>query len=131
MISGPNLSLSKASATSGGDKRFGNSAMAIASTSHTSERYTIWSKSSEVLVVKVVEVDEVAEELPSSLFFCNCPIMAKSSDKTNLSLRSASYRSNSRAGLWLRLEIKTDSLEPVTPSLERRAISFFTSVSKE
>jgi hypothetical protein len=38
MISGPNLSLSKASDTSAGGRRLGSSAMAVARTSHTSDK---------------------------------------------------------------------------------------------
>ncbi len=51
MIHGPYLSLSSASHTSGGESSEGSSAMAMHSTSHTSDRYTRWSNSSEGFTV--------------------------------------------------------------------------------
>ncbi len=94
MIQGPYLSLSRASLTSGGESSAGSSAMAMQSTSHTSDRYTGWSNSSEARTGSAE-----ATGLPaSSPGFCTWPMMPMSSARTSLSLRVASLRSNSKAG---------------------------------
>ena len=58
------------------------------------------------------------------------PMIASSSDRTNLNLRVASLRSNSNAGDKLKLEIKTDSDE-LPPALLLNETSFLTSVSNK